>query len=138
MSHMVIFNGAEGQPRYHQADTLEEAVKFAEHLRNAEDLDETKIFRLSEVSFEFRPYFRVEVGGSVDESGVSAEKVEATVEEPVKKPDKKSVENIADKTTEKKAEKSLEDPVDLENEGDSPFELGSVEPAKASRIFSRS
>ncbi len=130
MSHMVIFNGAEGQPRYHQAETLEDAVKFAEHLRNAEDLDETKIYRLSEVSFEFRPYFRVEVGASVEEAAASDTVPDDDAEDSSEDPVKDSAEEPEKASVDKEPETA--------DENDSPFEFGSDQPAKASRIFSRS
>ncbi len=135
MSHMVIFNGTEGQPRYHQADTLEDAVKFAEHLRNAEDLDNTKIYKLSEVVFEFRPYFRVEVGAAADEASEaeSSEPGSVEVEEVVA-----DLEDLEDVKPEEKAE---EKPAELEQAKDrteQSSESDRAESPKSSRIFSRS
>ena len=63
MSHMVIFRSAEGKAGYHQADGLEDATRFVERLRNSENVEQARIFRMEEVSFEYRPYFRVEVAG---------------------------------------------------------------------------
>src|SRR5688572_8572229 len=62
VSHMVSYRTADGQPGYHQADELEDAVQFVERLRNTEGVDHPRIFRMEEVSFDFRPYFRVEIG----------------------------------------------------------------------------
>ena len=62
MSHLVIFKNAKNATAFHQAPSLEEAVRFVEHLRNTEQVEHTKIFKLHEVNFEFRPYFKVEVG----------------------------------------------------------------------------
>lgn len=59
---MVIFRSSEGKAGYHQAEGLEEAVRFVERLRNSENVEQARIFRMEEVSFEYRPYFRVEVG----------------------------------------------------------------------------
>ena len=61
---MVIFRSTEGKSGYHQTEELDEAVRFVERLRNAEGVEQAKIFRLEEVSFEFRPYYRVEVGAA--------------------------------------------------------------------------
>ena len=61
MPHMVIFRSAEGKPGYHQAETLDEAVRFVEHLRNQEQVPEARIFRMQEVPIEFKTYVRVEV-----------------------------------------------------------------------------
>lgn len=62
MSHMVIYRTADGQPGYHQTDALDEAVSFVEHLRNSDGVDHARIFRMEEVTFDFKPYFKVEVG----------------------------------------------------------------------------
>ena len=78
MPHMVIFRSAEGKPGYHQAESLDEAVRFVEHLRNQEQVDETRIFRMQEVPIEFKTYYKVEVGGAApaeeEEAPVVAEK----------------------------------------------------------------
>ncbi len=59
---MVIYRTADGQPGYHQADELDEAVRFVERLRNGDGVDGARIFKMEEVSFDFRPYFKVEIG----------------------------------------------------------------------------
>jgi hypothetical protein len=61
MPHMVIFRSAEGKPGYHQADTLDDAVRFVEHLRNQEQVPDARIFRMQEVPIEFKTYVKVEV-----------------------------------------------------------------------------
>ena len=62
LSHMVIYRTADGQPGYHQAEELDEAVRFVERLRNGDGVDGARIFKMEEVSFDFRPYFKVEIG----------------------------------------------------------------------------
>lgn len=62
MTHMVIFQSSEGIPGYHQTDSLDDAVRFVEGLRNDQDVDHARIFRMEEVPFQFQPYFRVELG----------------------------------------------------------------------------
>jgi len=62
LSHMVIYRTADGQPGYHQADELDEAVRFVERLRNGDGVDGARIFKMDEVKFDFRPYFKVEIG----------------------------------------------------------------------------
>ena len=62
MPHMVVFRSTEGKPGYHQAEALEEAVRFVERLRNQEQVTEARIFRMQEVPIEFKTYYRVEVG----------------------------------------------------------------------------
>jgi hypothetical protein len=68
MPHMVIFRSVEGKPGYHQAESLDEAVRFVEHLRNQENVPEARIFRMQEVPIEFKTYVRVEVAGMADEA----------------------------------------------------------------------
>ncbi|HEX2040455.1 MAG TPA: hypothetical protein VHF47_12070 [Acidimicrobiales bacterium] len=64
MSHMVVFRSAEGKPGYHQADTLDDAVRFVERLRNQEGVNDSRVFRMEEVPLEFRTYVKVEVAGT--------------------------------------------------------------------------
>lgn len=64
MSHMVIYRGTDGSPGYHQADEVHDAVAFVEQLRNDRGVEEAKIFRMEQVTFEYRPYFRVELTAS--------------------------------------------------------------------------
>lgn len=61
MPHMVIFRTAEGKPGYHPTESLEDAVRFVEHLRNQEAVHDARVFRMSEVPLEVKTYFRVEV-----------------------------------------------------------------------------
>ena len=58
---MVSYRDSDGQQSYHETDELAAAIAYVEHLRNDEGVDHARIFKLAEVSFEFRPYFRVEI-----------------------------------------------------------------------------
>lgn len=62
MPHMVIFRNNEGKPGYHQAEALDDAVRFVEHLRNQEQVSDARIFSMQEVPIEFKTYYKVEVG----------------------------------------------------------------------------
>jgi hypothetical protein len=62
VSHMVIYRGSDGKPGYHQVDDIHDAVSFVEEMRNNDGVDHARIFRLEEVTFEFKPYYRVEIG----------------------------------------------------------------------------
>jgi hypothetical protein len=64
VSHMVIFRTPEGKPGYQPAETVNDAVAVVERLRNDEGVENVRIFRLEEVQFELRPYFRVELAGA--------------------------------------------------------------------------
>src|SRR5437588_13082108 len=61
MAHMVIFRRPDGKPGYHQADSVDDAVRFVEMLRNQEKVTDARIFRMEEVPIEFRAYYKVEV-----------------------------------------------------------------------------
>ena len=61
MSHMVIYRGADGKPGYQQAEDIHDAVTFVEQMRNEDGVEHARIFRLEEVVFEYRPYYRVEL-----------------------------------------------------------------------------
>ena len=61
MSHMVIYRGVDGKPGYQQAEDIHDAVTFVEQMRNGEGVEHARIFRLEEVTFEYRPYYRVEL-----------------------------------------------------------------------------
>ncbi len=64
MSHMVIYRGADGKPGYHQTDDIHEAIGFVEQMRNDDGVEHARIFRLEEVVFEYRPYYRVELSAA--------------------------------------------------------------------------
>lgn len=69
MSHMVIFRTPEGKPGYQPAETVEDAVEIVERLRNDDGVENVRIFRLEELSFEYRPYYKVELAGAGQEPG---------------------------------------------------------------------
>jgi len=58
---MVIFREADGKPGYHQAEALEDAVRFVEELRNERHVSDTRVFAMEEIPIEFKSYWRVEV-----------------------------------------------------------------------------
>ena len=61
MSYVVNWLGADGQAGWHPVADLLEAAAHVEHLRNEAGVHETKIFRLDEIAFEFKQYYRVEL-----------------------------------------------------------------------------
>ena len=64
MAYMVIFRRPDGKPGYHQADGVDDAVRFVEMLRNQEKVTDARIFRMEEVPIEFRTYYRVEMSAA--------------------------------------------------------------------------
>lgn len=62
--HMVVFSSPEGKPAYHQAESLDEALKFVERLRNNEGVEEAKLYALTEIPLQVRTYVKVEIAGA--------------------------------------------------------------------------
>jgi hypothetical protein len=73
--YMVIFRTGEGKPGFHQAESLDDAVRFVERLRNQEQVTDSRVFRMSEVPLEFKTYIKVEVAdaAAADEPAPPAE-----------------------------------------------------------------
>ena len=61
MEHLVRFTSSEGRDGYHNAQTLEDALKFVERLRNNEEVENVRLFRLHELPIEFKAYYKVEL-----------------------------------------------------------------------------
>lgn len=83
MSHMVIYRGADGKPGYQQAEDIHDAVTFVEQMRNGEGVEQARIFRLEEVAFEYRPYYRVELAGAAHEPAIAATTAPPTAPTPL-------------------------------------------------------
>ena len=64
--HLVMFTSAEGKAATHQADSLEEALKFVEHIHNVEGVSDARLFRMSEVPLEVKAYYKVELASAPD------------------------------------------------------------------------
>lgn len=62
MGHIVVFEGADRGPAFHRCEDLADAVSFVEKLRNERGIDNVQIYRTEEVRFDFKPYYRVELG----------------------------------------------------------------------------
>jgi len=66
MSHVVVYSSVDGQRVHHQVEGLDEAVRHVEHLRNAGQGTDARIFRMIEVPIEVKTYYRVEVAAMAD------------------------------------------------------------------------
>jgi hypothetical protein len=63
MPFMVIYKRTDGSSGFEQADAIDEAAMFVERLRNKDGIqDDIRIYRMEEISFAFRPYYKVELG----------------------------------------------------------------------------
>ncbi|MEZ5342741.1 MAG: hypothetical protein R2706_15235 [Acidimicrobiales bacterium] len=95
---MVIYRGADSKVGYHQTDDIHDAVSFVEQLRNEQGVEHARIFRLEEVNFEYRPYFRVELkagGPSLGAAPTAAASVAAAPAEPAAPAATPVVETVA-------------------------------------------
>ena len=63
MEHVVFFTGADGAAQYRRTPSLEEAVRFVEHLRNVEGVEDSRVFSMTEVPLAFKTVYRVEIPG---------------------------------------------------------------------------
>src|SRR5690349_15894988 len=61
MEHVVFHPGPDGSPAFRLFGSLEDAVRFLEHLRNAERVSEVSVHALAPVPVAFRAYYKVEV-----------------------------------------------------------------------------
>ncbi len=68
MSHMVMYRSVEGQPVFHQVESLEDAARHVESLRNAGQGGDARIFSMKEVKIEVKTYYRVEVATEEERS----------------------------------------------------------------------
>ena len=62
MPFMVMYSTSDGTSCHEQADAIDEAALFVERLRNQDGIEEVRIYRMEEISFAFRPYYKVELG----------------------------------------------------------------------------
>lgn len=72
MEHVVFFPGPDAAPAFRRFSSLDEAVRFVEHLRNVEGVAEVSVHVLTPVPLSFRPYYRVEVPAEADVPPVEA------------------------------------------------------------------
>ena len=126
MTHMVIFRSPEGKPGYHQSEGLDEAMRFAEMLRNQEQVTDARIFRMDEVPIEFKTYYRVEmVAESADQTAASTPLTESSVAETPE------VETVVAKSPQDAAEDTPDSGTDEQVEGAAPGEQAELEPVEA-------
>jgi len=61
MEHVVFHSGPDGNPAFRRFGSLDEAVRFVEHLRNVEGVEDATVHVLTPVPLAFRAYYKVEV-----------------------------------------------------------------------------
>jgi len=93
MEHVVFHPGPDGSPAFRRFGSLEDAVRFVEHLRNAEGVSEVSVHALAPVPLAFRAYYKVEVpadapaAAAVDAAAVEVPAPSEPVYEAVPVPD---------------------------------------------------
>ncbi|RZV46025.1 MAG: hypothetical protein EX269_08390 [Acidimicrobiales bacterium] len=147
MSHIVVYQGADGSAGYEPCDNLDAAIVAAERMRNVDGVDSPRIFSMEEVEFDFRPYYRVELPGTentdVFEPAEAAEEPSALTGSVLTNEisdswDAPSTDDVAEETTQvgeaeetdESAEETDESVVEEMTEQDAPAEE-SVEEAPA-------
>src|SRR5436305_12964471 len=61
MEHVVFYPALDGAPAFRRFASLDDAVRFVEHLKNAEGVSEVSVHALSPVPLAFGAYYKVEV-----------------------------------------------------------------------------
>jgi hypothetical protein len=82
MEHVVFFPGPDGSPAFRRFGSLEDAVRFVEHLRNVEGVSDFSVHALSAVPLAFRAYYKVEVGAEAQFVAEAQPAAEAVAEVP--------------------------------------------------------
>jgi hypothetical protein len=95
VGHIVVFEGSDQVPTYHRCEELADAVSLAEKLRNDRGVERVQILRTEAIRFDFKPYYRVELGdpgvpsapaAAVEVTPVAAAPVPAPVMAPIAPP----------------------------------------------------
>lgn len=64
MAFIVMYERNDGSLAAESCQDLDAAVMAAERLRNSDSIEHPRIFETTEVEYEFKPYFRVQVAGA--------------------------------------------------------------------------
>ena len=83
MEHVVFHSGPDGTPAFRRFGSLDEAVRFVEHMRNVEGVEDVSVHVLTPVPLSFRAYYKVEVPTVESLAAVPAQPVDA---EPARAP----------------------------------------------------
>lgn len=86
MEHLVKFTTAEGREGQHSADSLDDALRFVERLRNTEEVSAVRVFRVQEVPIEFKTYYKVELRAG-ESAGEGSEGEQPAAESPEPSPE---------------------------------------------------
>lgn len=62
--HLVVFKTAEGKSAFHQTESLDDALRFVERVRNNEGVNDAHLYRMTEIPLEIRTYYKVEIASN--------------------------------------------------------------------------
>jgi hypothetical protein len=80
MEHVVFYPGPDAAPAFRRFSSLDEAVRFVEHLRNSEGVAEVSVHTLTPVPVAFRAYYKAEISPGELASGLVPDQAPAPVE----------------------------------------------------------
>jgi hypothetical protein len=80
MEHVVFYPGHDAAPAFRRFSSLDEAVRFVEHLRNSEGVAEVSVHTLTPVQVAFRAYYKAEITPGDLPSGLVPDQAPAPVE----------------------------------------------------------
>ena len=84
MEHVVFYQSTQGTPAFRRMASIEDAVSFAEHLRNVEGVTDFSVYTLSPVSLKLRAYYHVEISDAARAASLpSATPAGAALAEPM-------------------------------------------------------
>lgn len=62
--HLVVFKTPEGKSAFHQTESLDDALRFVERVRNNEGVNDAHLYRMTEIPLEIRTYYKVEIASN--------------------------------------------------------------------------
>ena len=80
MEHVVFYPGPDAAPSFRRFSSLDEAVRFVEHLRNNEGVAEVSVHTLTPVPVAFRAYYKAEIPAGEVAAGLVPDQAPAPVE----------------------------------------------------------
>ena len=87
MPFMVIYRTSDGTSCHQQADAIDEAALLVERLRNQDAIEDIRIYRMEEINFAFRPYYKVELGMPERQAAPVSQVASPSPVEPAETPD---------------------------------------------------
>ena len=80
MAYIVVYQREDGSSGIEECADIDLAIVTAERLRNVDSIERPRILKTQEITYDFKPYYRVEVneGGSQDDATTPAAAVAAS------------------------------------------------------------